>query len=219
MPYIEENDLVGLHKQIDDAKKDAQKAQKELEDIEYDYEEQKEELNVTKKNAKIQNIILSLLTGIAFALALFFYQNGSSSSSNIDIEAIKKAEALRVMDSISANGGLANLNDTADSDIQNDGDLNGISTEQSISDIKQSISGEKVYSVQIGAFYENRYPSLSESLAGISSNGEMFKYSIGLFKTLKEAQKFRQELVQVGFDDAFVASYVDGRRKSIENPN
>ena len=93
------------------------------------------------------------------------------------------------------------------------------SVDDSINTIKNNINGEKIYSVQIGAFSENSYTLLSETLAGISSNGELFKYSIGLFKTLSEAQDFRKELVKIGFEDAFVASYVNGVRKGIENPN
>ncbi len=213
MPYIEENDLVGLHNQIDTAKKEANKASKELEDLEYDYDEQTEELQKVKKTSKVSNIILSLLTGIALALAFYFYS--SKGSFGIDIDEIKRVEALRVMDSIADAGGVLAYNAEGG---ETEDDSNAIATDQAISNIKQSIRDEKVYSVQIGAFYESRYPSLSESLAGISSNGDMFKYSIGLFTTLSEAQKFRRELVQVGFDDAFVASYVNGRRRAIENP-
>lgn len=44
-----------------------------------------------------------------------------------------------------------------------------------------------------------------------------YAYSVGNFETLEEAQKFRQELVAMGFNDAFVASYRDGKRIAIED--
>ena len=46
-----------------------------------------------------------------------------------------------------------------------------------------------------------------------------YAYSLGTFETLEEAQKFRKQLVNIGFDDAFVASYQDGQRVKIEAAN
>jgi hypothetical protein len=45
-----------------------------------------------------------------------------------------------------------------------------------------------------------------------------YSYSLGNFATLDEAQKFRKQLVDMGFDDAFVASYKEGKRIKIEDP-
>jgi hypothetical protein len=35
---------------------------------------------------------------------------------------------------------------------------------------------------------------------------------------LEEARSFRYQLVKMGFEDAFVASYQDGKRIKIEDP-
>ncbi len=214
MPYLNDDELASLHQTIDSAEKNLKEATQELESV----NEELEEANATienhdddvkgiNKSRTIQNIILSLLAGIALALAYYFYSIGGSSNSNIDINEIKQLEATRVLDSI--NSLRANTSYAE----------NTISIGESIKSVKGNISGKKIYSVQIGAFSENRYTLLSETLAGISSNGDMFKYSIGLFETLKEAQDFRKELVKIGFPDAFVASYIDGVRKRIEDPN
>lgn len=214
MPYLNDDDLASLHKTIDNAEKELNETKKELDEVNSELEtmnssaeEHEEDLKELKKSRIIQNVLLSLLAGIAFAFAYYFYNNGGS---NIDVKEIKELEATRVIDSINS---LANNTNT----LNTDNDY--VSVDESINSIKNNISGEKIYSVQIGAFAKNSHTLLSESLAGISSNQEFFKYSIGLFETLSEAQDFRRELVKIGFDDAFVASYIDGVRKEIENPN
>jgi hypothetical protein len=50
-------------------------------------------------------------------------------------------------------------------------------------------------------------------------NNPFYAYSLGNFETLEEARRFREELVNMGFTDAFVASYQDGKRIAIEDPN
>lgn len=162
-----------------------------------------EALKRIKKSKTTQNIILSILTGIALAFAYYFYNNGSNTT--LDINKIKQLEATRVIDSIGAlNSNVTSTSNAFDKNIQA---------------LKNTIKNEKIYSVQIGAFSDNEYTLLSETLAGTASNLEMFKYSIGLFKTLQEAQDFRRELLKIGFKDAFVASYIDGIRQEIEHPN
>lgn len=205
MPYLNEDDLVALHKQIDDAEDKLAETNEELETTTETLNKQKEDSVKNKKNTLIQNIVLSVITGIALALAFYFYSNGSSS---ININEIKQNEASRVIDS---------MNNARLDELANNSNNNSI--EETTAAIKSNLEGQKIYSVQIGAFTKNRYTLLSETIAGISSNEELFKYSIGLFETLREAQNFRKELVKVGFRDAFVASYIDGVRQEIEHPN
>lgn len=206
MPYLNEDDLVALHKQIDDAEHKLTETTEELKTTTETLNKHEESITKNKKNTLIQNIVLSVITGIALALAYYFYSSGSSS---ININEIKQNEANRVIDSMSN----VRLDELANTD-----EING-SIEETTAAIKSNLKGQKIYSVQIGAFTKNRYTLLSETIAGISSNEKLFKYSIGLFETLKEAQNFRKELVKIGFRDAFVASYIDGVRQEIEQPN
>ena len=53
---------------------------------------------------------------------------------------------------------------------------------------------------------------------GAVKTNPFYSYSLGNFETLKEAQNFRKQLVDIGFDDAFVASYKEGKRIQIEDP-
>ena len=47
--------------------------------------------------------------------------------------------------------------------------------------------------------------------------GGFYKYSLGAFETLEEAQYFRKNVLNLGFHDAFVASYQNGQRLNIED--
>lgn len=208
MPYLNDEELASLHKTIDDAKDETAEANRELEEIIDDLEKKEEDLKKFQKSRTIQNVFLSLLVGGALALAYFFYSTGGNS--DIDSVKIEKLEAKRILDSIKEADETLALNNTG---------IDSLSVDSSVESIKNNVTGETVYSVQIGAFTKNRYTLLSETLAGISFTGDLFKYSIGLFKTLQEAQDFRKELIKIGFDDAFVASYIDGIRQEIEDPN
>ncbi len=85
---------------------------------------------------------------------------------------------------------------------------------------KQYLEKEKIYSVQIKSFVENNATLASEALTNtlFVKTNPFYAYSLGTFETLEEAQKFRKELVDLGFNDAFVASYQDGKRVQIEDP-
>ena len=135
---------------------------------------------------------------------------GEKGNKKIDVTKIKAQEAKRVIDSIS--------NSTSSYE---DEDLNqeNTSIDDDISNIEENYNGQTVYSVQIGIFSKNRHPLISENtLVGIASkNDELFKYSIGLFEVLSEAKKMKTELVKIGFQDAFVASYINGERQKIHH--
>ena len=231
MPNIEENDLNSLYKRIDYLRKESQDLNKKIQDLEHNYDAQTEQHKGSKRKARISNIVLSLLTGIGLALAFFFFNKKGSFSSDVNIAEIQKLEATRILDSIgnthsndldldAENNNTLGHDDTFFDDLDTQSEnISGISTDESVNEIKQAFKGEKVYSVQVAIFSDNNHAVLSESIAGIYATGDLFKYSIGLFKTLDEAQKFRNELVGIGFNDAFIASYIDGKRQAIEKPN
>lgn len=85
---------------------------------------------------------------------------------------------------------------------------------------KKFLEKEKIYSVQVKSFVDNNLTLASESLGNtiFAKANPFYSYSLGNFETLEEARKFRFQLVKMGFDDAFVASYKDGKRLEIEEP-
>jgi hypothetical protein len=204
MPFLNDQEYEDLQEQIKSLNSKNEDLETELSDIE-------EELGDVKSTARNRNILLSFLSGVSIAAAVYFFQN--QSGSNVDVSEIKRAEATRVLDSIADLTADNDFNDNSDND---NGDGTGL--ESGISKIKQNIENEVVYSVQIGAFTNKKYPLLSKTIAGTLSNEEYLRYSIGLFSTLKEAQNFRRQLLRLGFDDAFVASYINGERQEIHKP-
>ena len=208
MPFLNDQELENLQQEIKDLNS-------KNEELENELSERIEEVGDVKSTARNRNILLSFLAGIAIAFAVYFYKNGADSN----LGKIKKQEANRVLDSINDANDSDSYDENEDS-YENEDALsdNSTSTTEAISSIKQNIKGETVYSVQIGAFTEKSYPLLSESFTAILSNGEYLRYSIGVFKTLKEAQNFRKQLLKMGFEDAFVASFINGNRQQIHKP-
>ena len=85
---------------------------------------------------------------------------------------------------------------------------------------QESIGSTTVYAVQIGAFVNNDIGLYSESFTQFNEfkADDFYIYSLGALETLEEAQQFRESVVNLGFNDAFVTSYQNGERIPIENP-
>jgi|GEM_PF-406511 len=83
---------------------------------------------------------------------------------------------------------------------------------------QESIDGTVIYAVQIGAFEKGGIQLYSNNLIQFTEvrKDDFYKYSLGAFETLEEAQSFRKEIVRLGFLDAFIASYKNGKRRRIE---
>lgn len=204
MPFIEESKYQLMQEDIDNAQLKLEEKEKELSELHENIQHQ-------KQKARTIAVILGLLLGLAIGIIFFMPKiAGRKSDKKIDVAKIKAQEALRIIDSIS--------NSTSSYE---DEDLNqeNTSIDDDISNIEENYNGQTVYSVQIGIFSKNRHPLISENtLVGIAStNGELFKYSIGLFEALTEAKKMKAELVKIGFQDAFVASYINGERQKIHH--
>ncbi|WP_025743793.1 SPOR domain-containing protein [Aquimarina pacifica] len=81
-----------------------------------------------------------------------------------------------------------------------------------------SLNDELVYAVQIGAFQSKDLSMYSEKFVNFKEikSGSFNKYALGNFATLDEAKLFRKEVVRLGFRNAFIASYQNGKRIKIE---
>ncbi len=206
MPFIEEEKFKLMQEDLNNAKIKSEEAETALANV-------KEELNTVKKNSKNLPIFLGLLFGLALGAAVYFYlYGGNSAINNIDVEAVKKEEAHRVIDSISRAQARAERNN-----VTNNGA--SVDVDAAADDVALAVNGQTIYSVQIGVLSEKKYPLLSTEVipSTVTTNEGYFKYSLGLFKTLEEAKELKKELVKLGFKDAFVASYIDGERQKIHN--
>jgi hypothetical protein len=199
MPFIEESDLLELHKDIDKAQIINERL---LDQIKYK--------NKELKRRKIQRNIFAGVTALfliaslaitSFTAGVFTNkQNLESTSLNVPVDSMQV-----VLDRID---NLKKQN--RELSLVNEFYL-----------AKNFLEKETIYSVQIKSFVENNLTLSSQSLNNtlFVKTNPFYSYSLGNFETLEEAQKFRKQLVNMGFDDAFVASYKDGKRLKIEPAN
>ncbi len=198
MPFIEESDLLELHKDIDKAQIINERL---LDQIKYK--------NKELRRSKIQRNILAGFTGIFLigALAFTSFTAGLTSSKEFD----DRQNLLVSIDSLDAiKSRIDNL------EQQND----ELSLVKEFYLAKKFLDKEKIYSVQVKSFVDNNLTLASEALTNtlFVKTNPFYSYSLGNFETLEEAQSFRYQLVKMGFKDAFVASYQDGKRLKIEDP-
>ncbi|MBD0849781.1 SPOR domain-containing protein [Maribacter arenosus] len=198
MPFIEESDLLELHKDIDKAQIINERL---LDQIKIK--------NKELKKSKVQRNFLAVITGL-FLVGTFgitTYTAGLSTSNNLE----NRNNLLVSIDSLEAHKArIDNLRQ------QNE----ELSLVKEFYLAKSFLEKEKIYSVQIKSFVDNNVTLASEALTNtlFVKTNPFYSYSLGNFETLQEAQKFRKQLVDLGFNDAFVASYKEGKRLQIEDP-
>lgn len=197
MPFIEESDLLELHKDIDKAQIINERL---LDQIKFK--------NKELKRSKIQRNILASVTALFLigTLAITSFTAGLSRSNTYDNQNL-----LVSIDSLDAVK-------TRIDNLQQKNDELSLVKEFYLA--KKFLEKEKIYSVQVKSFVDNNLTLASESLTNTMfvKTNPFYSYSLGNFETLEEARSFRYQLVKMGFKDAFVASYQDGKRIKIEDP-
>ncbi len=193
MPFIEESDLLELHKDIDKAQIINERL---LDQIKHKNRELKR--SRVQRNIFAGVMLLLLISALAFASFNLGYLSGPQTQ-----------ELARINDSLyAAEKRVASLQ------RQNE----ELSLVKEFYLAREFLQKEKIYSVQVKAFVENNFNLAPEALTNtlLVKNNPFYAYSLGNFESLEEARRFREELVKMGFEDAFVASYKDGKRVAIE---
>ena len=197
MPFIEEKDLLSLHKDIEKAQTNNEKL---LDQIKY----KNKELRSIKTQ---RNVLLGITIFLVLViLAITLFKVGFKSTSFIgDSIAESSAERVEVLEA-----------EVKELTLQNE----ELSQVEDYYLAKSLLEKEKIYAVQVMAFNDSKTPLISEGLlhSRFLETYSFYGYSLGNFETLDEAQVFRKQLVAMGFKDAFVASYQDGKRIRIEEP-
>lgn len=198
MPFIEESDLLELHKDIDKAHIINERL---LDQIKYK--------NKELRSARIQRNILATVT------ALFLIGSLAIASFTVGLSASEKQASAGYVDF--PIDSLEVIARRLDKLKQQNEELSQV---KEFYLAKKFLEKEIIYSVQVKAFVDKNLNLASESLSNtlFVKTNPFYAYSLGNFETLEEAQKFRRELVGMGFSDAFVASYQDGKRLKIEDP-
>lgn len=197
MPFIEESDLLELHKDIDKAQIINERL---LDQIKFK--------NKELKRSKVQRNILAGVTTLFLigTIGITSYISGLSSSNTYDNQNL--LVSIDSLDAIKTR--IDNLQ------VKNE----ELSLVKEFYLAKKFLEKEKIYSVQVKSFVDNNLTLASESLTNTMfvKTNPFYSYSLGNFETLEEARSFRYQLVKMGFEDAFVASYQDGKRIKIEDP-
>ena len=197
MPFIEENDLLDLHKDIEKSQIINERL---LDQIKFK--------NKDLKKLKIQRNVFVGITALFLvgALAITSFTAGLSTSNTNQNNVLVSIDSIEVI-----KARMDNLK------IKNE----ELSLVKEFYLAKEFLEKETIYSVQVKSFVENNATLASEALTNtlFVKTNPFYAYSLGNFETLEEAQSFRKQLVNIGFEDAFVASYKDGKRVKIEAAN
>ncbi len=203
MKVIKDEDLLSLHYQIEKA----EIKQKKLEDL-LDAESDK------LKKSKKSNRLFGSFSLVFFLLAIFLVANAFNSTN----------KSVSKTPEIDYSAELTMLKEQLEStkreleEVKN----NKVDLEE-IKDLylyRKLINKDVVYSVQIKASNNSKIASISEKYTNglVYKDTSLYKMSLGIFETLKEAQDFRQTLMRSGFDKRiFVISYQSGKRLKIED--
>ncbi len=201
MPYIEEKHLLEFHKTID-------KSNAERDEFETHYR------IACAKNKKLESerkflrqlstvLLVFLITGFGF---YFYNPNAFDSEPNIS-----KDDLAMVKEEITKNS-TVNTKGNDNQDVLSNKLDGAVNTNQ------ESVSNALFYAVQVAASKKRLFSFLlneSDNLLETIEEG-YYKYSYGNFKTLSEAQNYRNELLNNGYEDAFVASFKNNKRIKIE---
>ncbi len=199
MKVIKDEDLLSLHYQIEKA----EIKQKKLEDL-LDVESDK------LKKSKKSNRVFGSFSLILFLLAIFLVANSFyfSKTSGKNYESDELSLILEEFDA--AKDELEKLKEENDR----------YKEIQKLYLYRNLINKDTIYSVQVKAFNDNKIATISNKFTNalVYNNASIYKLSLGVFETLKEAQEFRKILIQSGFNKKiFVISYKEGKRLRIED--
>lgn len=201
MPFIEESDLLDLHKDIDKSQIINERLLDQIKIKNKDIRKVKVQRNILLGLTSL--IVIGVLTVTSYTAGLTTSNTFESQSQGFVPFSIDSLETIK--------NRLDNLR------TQNE----ELSLVKEFYLAKEFLEKEKIYSVQVKSFVDNNVALASEALTNtlFVKTNPYYAYSIGNFETLGEAQTFRKQLVQMGFNDAFVASYQNGKRVQIEPAN
>jgi hypothetical protein len=229
MPFIEEQDLIYLHKQIESEIEERNK-------IETKFRNKSFQLEDTKRKTKMYQVLAAIFAlGLIGSIGYFMQKSTVKTVAELTPQEIEvKANKYLEEQGLAAipQDSLDNLTEMAFKlemmDMQSD-DVDGESTSDVASTnvdstLTKTYSEENpfkgyVYSVGIGSMKNNGIKLNS----GEFSNFKMFQgnldvYSIGNFKTYKEATAFKLKVRKyMKIRDAYLVAYKDGEHVSVKD--
>ncbi len=197
MPFITDEELQDLKTQVEQAEESKRSS-------EYMRDKAVKDEKENSRKFKIATIILGILALLGIAGTVYF-MNFNTPANMISQKDHKEKVGVLENKITELEGTLQNLSMNQELQAEDSGDAG-------------TLDDKVVYAVQIGAFEEKNLSLYSDNFVNfkeIKSEG-FNKYALGNFETLNEAKKFRRELVKLGFRNAFIGSYQNGKRVKIE---
>ena len=148
------------------------------------------------KKSKTTIMVLGIVALLGIMGTLYFMNSGTSS------------ETIPIKDHQLKVAALEN-------DIQ---ELKNSLKKSNTPNVGPSLNDVPVFAVQVGAFENKNLSLYSKNFVNFKEikNKEFNAYALGNFESLEEARKFRKEIVELGLKDAFIGSYLNGKRLKIE---
>lgn len=198
MPEITEEALINLHKQIEREKEN----NLQLLDL----------IHKKNKSSSKKTTVIAILIGLVVLLVLGFLMMGSYYSGQKETFYSLLQEDKAKVDVQSYNT-LKAQNDTLSAENALLTDIKNYYLARNL------INDATIYAVQVKSISDNHNLSLASNAftnTQLIKAENYLKLSLGAFETIEEARQFRNTLVKVGLEDAFVASYKNGKRIKIE---
>lgn len=202
MPYIEEEDLVALHKKLEREQESNKKLLDQVSSKNDNYD----------KSVKMRNTAWGITSVLCLAvIGAAFYFNSELTAMETSYASCYEKNSLLLKSADSTSmlkdriAGLENENRGLRKDLD----------EASTSPVPE-ISRDSVYTVQVKAFETDQIPLQSNTNFIYTQNNNLFyAFCIGIFDNPDDARTLKRELTGMGFDDVFVALYKDGKRHKI----
>lgn len=196
MPFVDEEHLLGLHKKLD-------LYTKEKQSLEHSIRIFREQHARSKRTINTLVLLISTLIMILVVLMIYpgFWPGREKAS-------VQQGDPEQVLIARSYLDSLEHR-------------VREMEAIQRVAQTVDSVTREDqmVYAVQIGAFEKSGMGMFSESFLNIQEDktSPYKRYALGQFLSLEEARAFRKVLIGIGFEDAFIASYKNGKRIKIED--
>ncbi len=192
MPYITEEELQKHSKQVTDLKGQVTTIEELKGMSEKEHLNTIERIKKSTKKFKISTVVLGLLALLGIGGSFYFMNSGLSTSNTVSVED-HEAEVGILQEKVAR-------------------------MEENSAYLDSSLDEIETYAVQIGAFEQKDLSLYSENFVNFKEirKEEYNKYALGNFESFEDAKLFRQELVDLGFTDAFIGAYQNGERLRIE---
>ncbi|WP_010178321.1 hypothetical protein [Aquimarina agarilytica] len=174
--------------------------------------------NVGLKKQRTILAIVSAILLLLFLSCIIYFSTTSITQNNLEEKGLTLISSEEYKTLIDFKHGIAEQKQL---EAEEKEELANLETEDEpeITETAQpSIDDQIIYAIQIGALDEKSISLYTDSFPQFREfyTDEFYKYTLGAFESLEEAQIFRKEVLQMGFEDAFIGSYKNGKRIRIE---